>query len=335
MGRGIVETGLGRTERLELEQRTSDPTSTKEGEAWLRTDLAPATDQIATVRFDNGSGTWDIPVFDDAATVENVEKVLRIPVAGTVGFVPVTTASAAFPDLGFQHNGSRHGLHDSLTASAIPDSVASQGVNYWPIDEGSGTTLVDAIGSSDLTIQGGTRTTGVGEGDEYVDLDGTDDDIFGSHTGALDLSNAWTILGWFRIDAVLSSTQTIFAWDDTSTSEFLTAGFDDGNGGRWFFGSDGRTGNITENSINTTWAVTGVAHDGAGGLRIIHEGTTVHTDNSGSASWLSGLNETYIGSDLSTGTYLGAGVDQPWYADSELSDSEVQTFINETEDLYP
>lgn len=122
MGRGIVETGLGRTERLEVKQRTTDPATTQQGEMWLRTDLAPATDQIATLRVDNGSGTWDVPVFDATATVSNVEKVLRVPVAGTVGFVPVTTASAAFPDLRFQHNGSTLQWHDSLEASVIPDS---------------------------------------------------------------------------------------------------------------------------------------------------------------------------------------------------------------------
>lgn len=122
MGRGIVEVGKGRTERYQLEVRTTDPNSTQNGEMWIRSDVAPDTDQIGTLRVDNGSGTWDVPIYDDAASVSNVEKLLRVPIGGTTGFIPVTTEGGTFPQLRMQHGGSLHEFHDDTEASAIPDS---------------------------------------------------------------------------------------------------------------------------------------------------------------------------------------------------------------------
>jgi len=128
MGRGIVESGLFRSERVQFELRTTDPAITKEGEAWVRTDLAPNTDQLATLRFDGGASTFDMPIFDSAATVTNVEKVWRVSIGGTVGFIPLAAAgeSGAYPQVKYQHNGNALDGHDSLVVSAIPDSVVSR-----------------------------------------------------------------------------------------------------------------------------------------------------------------------------------------------------------------
>lgn len=122
MGRGIVESGLFRSERYQLERRTSDPT-TREGEMWIRTDVAPDTDQLATLRFDAGGSTWDVPIYDVGATTENVEKVWRVPIGGATGFIPITDDSPTHSALKYQHNGASFGVHDALKASAVPDSV--------------------------------------------------------------------------------------------------------------------------------------------------------------------------------------------------------------------
>lgn len=127
MGRGTIEAGTGRMERFSFEVRSDDPATTSEGEMWIRSDLAPESDQIATLRFDAGGGTvWDIPIYDASATTDGVEKVLRVPVGGTVGFVPVTAGAAAFREIGYQHAGSRLGVHDALASSSIPASGISQ-----------------------------------------------------------------------------------------------------------------------------------------------------------------------------------------------------------------
>ena len=150
MGSGIHESGLYRTERFGFEVRTSDPATTQPGEGWIRSDIAPDTDQIATLRFDNGMGEWDVPVYDSAATVENVEKVLRIPIGGTVGFVPITTESPTYPQLGVQHNGTQHGVHDALSASPIPGDA----INHYDASEltsGTLSTFLDEKGDLDLS----------------------------------------------------------------------------------------------------------------------------------------------------------------------------------------
>jgi hypothetical protein len=123
MGRGIIESGLFRAERYGVEERTSDPSTHVEGDRWIRTDLAPDTDQIATYRFDMGSEVVDFPIYDGGATVDGVEKVRRVRVNGTTGFVPFAESGANYPQWAIQHKGSRLGAHDALTASAIPDDA--------------------------------------------------------------------------------------------------------------------------------------------------------------------------------------------------------------------
>jgi len=143
---------------------------------WLRTDLAPATDQIATLRVDNGSGTWDVPVFDASASTTNVEKVLRIPVGGTVGFVPTTSSGGAFSDLRLQHSGSTLQWHDSLEASVIPDSVVIQ--NYattWTQGDGTWADDATADGAQDMSITGDPQDGTLSDGAEALDWDGVDD----------------------------------------------------------------------------------------------------------------------------------------------------------------
>lgn len=119
-------------EQWKLEERTTDPASTSKGEAWLRTDLddtgvGDTTDQIGTLRFDNGSGIWDVPIYTAGTAVDGTEEVLRIPVGGTVGYVPVRPDSAdpapAFPQIGFQHAGSRHGLHNYFGGDTVLELI--------------------------------------------------------------------------------------------------------------------------------------------------------------------------------------------------------------------
>jgi len=206
MGNGIVESGLGRTERLEVEQRTTDPSTTKQGEMWLRTDVAPETDQLATLRVDNGSGTWDVPVFDASATVDNVQKVFRVPVGGVTGFVPVTGVTSTFPKLRFQHGGSTLELHDALTASAIPDSA----IHRWSHSEGSGTILGDSIGNLDGTINGSSWATGTWVDGYSLNHDGTDDGVTTSDPSLNLNTDNWTAAITIQAESAGSTQRT--AW---------------------------------------------------------------------------------------------------------------------------
>lgn len=120
MGRGIVEYELFRSERYGLEERTADPAEYADGEMWIRTDLAPETDQLATLRFDKNGTLLDVPIFDTAASTDaGISKAFRVSVGGVAGFIPLYDGGS-FDALKFQHNSAVWELHDSL--SVIPDS---------------------------------------------------------------------------------------------------------------------------------------------------------------------------------------------------------------------
>ena len=59
------------------------------------------------------------------------------------------------------------------SGNVIPDSG---GTHQWNHLEKGGTTLGDAIGTLDATIDGATWTSGLGTGGAHLDYDGVDDD---------------------------------------------------------------------------------------------------------------------------------------------------------------
>lgn len=197
-------------EQLVFEERTSDPASTSKGEMWLRTDLtSDGPNQFATLRFDNGSGFWDIPVFQTGTSGTNVEEVLRIPVGGTVGFVPILDTSPAFPELGFQHAGTRYGLHD------WPGGAPTSGVARWTFDDDdtSGSTALDVWNNNDATINGATTGAGGQYGEAYS-FDGVDDwvdlplGVLNADAGSLSCWVNAEFSGMSNADVRIWSTQT-------------------------------------------------------------------------------------------------------------------------------
>jgi len=280
MGRGIIESGLFRSEQYGVEQRTSDPSEHKEGERWIRTDLAPDTDQIATYRFDMGTEVVDIPIFDESATTENVEKVRRVQVGGQTGFIPFTSSGPAYPEWAFQHNGSRLGAHDALTASAIPDSGGLQArydaTELSLSDGNSVSTWTDETGSGfDLTAGAApTFRTSIINGNPAVRHDGTDD---------------YLNVGWSSIPQpfhvfIVASKQTA---GNTSSENLIDGGTNDehllrseNDGPFWnmFAGSD-----LDDNSDDTNNNIFAALFNGSSStLRI--NGTQVANGNAGGNS---------------------------------------------------
>jgi hypothetical protein len=186
MGIGSITAEEVFSERVELQPRTSDPSNTEEGEGWIRSDVAPKTGQIGTLRFDTGSGTVDLPIFDTAASPDaGIETHLRVPVGGQQGFVPTTDDGGEVPAVGVWDSGTRYGGHNALKLG--PD--ASAGIHQWPYAEGSGDTAQDAAGSADGSINGPTWISGDhksgyaldGAGDpEYINC-GQVNDLFSSN----------------------------------------------------------------------------------------------------------------------------------------------------------
>lgn len=117
----------------------------------------PVTDGYVMVSpHDVGS----IPFVQDPRTGETIE--------GDDG----VSVTAEYPVV-FLSDGSNWYVSDARdTSLVIPDSATNQ----WLLDEGSGTTLADNIGSQPATLQAGTWASETGAtGDVVLDLDGTDD----------------------------------------------------------------------------------------------------------------------------------------------------------------
>lgn len=181
-GIGTITAAEVFAERVELQPRTTDPTTTEEGEGWIRSDVAPKTDQIATFRVDTGGSTIDVPILQPGTSTDGVVEALRVSVGGTVGYVPaIPENKAAFPALRLQHNGQVYGWHDSRGETAFFD-VAITATNA-PVDDGqtltvdysvqnTGGSLANTqdirldVGSterdrdSDVTVASGASTTG-------------------------------------------------------------------------------------------------------------------------------------------------------------------------------
>ena len=172
MGRGIIEAGLFRTERVELETRTSDPASPADGERWLRTDLDGETDKLAELRWHDGSSTRSINVVAPGSTDTDVEEVLRIQTPNGTGVVPAVSppGDAGFPSQRLRHAGTDYGLgavdipfDADLYHAILPEYLAANyadgnGISDWKSDDGSAT-LTPTTNGSEPTYDAGVVTT--------------------------------------------------------------------------------------------------------------------------------------------------------------------------------
>jgi hypothetical protein len=94
----------------------------------------------------------------------------------------------------------------ALVQSAIPDS----GDHQWYVDEGSGSTLNDAIGSVSATINGATwEADSAAVGNQRLSHDGTDD--YWQTDSALQLDSA-TVFGWVRPADFTSFRNQFVSW---------------------------------------------------------------------------------------------------------------------------
>lgn len=176
VGRGIYE-GSPRTERVQLETRSSDPTNPSNGEAWLRTDLT-GTDKVAEYRWYDGASVNAVDVVTPGTTSSPVEEVLRVQTPTGKGVIKTAPRSdATYPEQSLQHSGSPLGLG----YSAIPDSEDLQA--HWDVtqeslsDGDSITTLTDQSGNgNDLSAVGSPKANANGIGSNTTaSLDGVDD----------------------------------------------------------------------------------------------------------------------------------------------------------------
>lgn len=273
-GRGIVEGEIFRSELIEANARTSDPTNPAVGDWWIRSDVQPSVDGATTVgalRIQGSGGVLEVPFFD-AAEVSNLGSDVYVGERfrfddGTVGFIAETDqgGSLGSPRL-VAPDGTEFQAHDALELSALPDSA----VYRWKLDEGAGTSINADIGGVDGSISGSVWVSGDWQGGYALSHDGGDDytEINGSNllpdVGAVgltfeatDLSNPFTLFH----DGQAGADGTKMVWDGDSNlfidignlSDFGGIGYTDYN-----FSTNTKYRILVKYDIpnkNTTWYV--------------------------------------------------------------------------------
>lgn len=240
------------SERVELQPRTSDPSGTEEGEGWIRSDIAPESNQIATLRVDTGGSTIDVPILQAGTATDGVVEALRLSVGGTLGYVPaIPESKAAFPALRLQHNGQVYGWHDARGETAFFD-VAIDSTNS-PVEDGETLTVdysvqntggslnntqdirldvgsIERDRDSNVTVASGGSTTGqlswgsAAQGSYTASVLSDDDVASTSVSVEFALPDAQNLQYWYNPFALSASDgQTVDRPDQQGTNETLTA----------------------------------------------------------------------------------------------------------------
>ena len=248
--------------------------------------------------------------------------------------------------MGLKESGLRGSLRNvSVGIDAIPDSGGS---HQWNHDEGEGTTLSDAIGGLDGAINGATWTSGAGTEDVYLDYDGTDDftDLGSGSRSALSHfvnDGAGTILFWINPDTIASSGVNYIAGTAfTGSARSLIFAARDGDD--WFFRattSSDVVWDIQGGSADTNeWAAVAGVADGSDVF--IYEAKPPDYDVTQVASATVGDTE---GGDLEQNVNIGretdnetrhwdGGIDLAFTDTSAKSQSELQTFVDDSKKFY-
>lgn len=204
-------------EQWRLEVRTDDPPSPSADERWIRSDL-DGGDRVATLKC--GDGT-EIPLFPTGTAEETVREARRYRVGGQTVYAPLAPVNeAAYPSRRVQHDGQTHAFHDRVApGSGIPDSV----VNRLPLDEGSGTSVSDTVGSADGTLSnGGTWVSDTAyRGDTAPSFDASNGD-YGEWQPRTQAPITWTMR--VRLDSTFSESFPYVFGHDLYPAVFVDSG---------------------------------------------------------------------------------------------------------------
>lgn len=224
--------------------------------------------------------------------------------------------------------------------AAIPDS---EGMHQWNHDEASGSTLTDSIGSLDGSITGATWQTDAGAGDSYLDYDGVDDRTLISG-GASELTHftnegAGTLFAWVKFGSLATYNPvfaSVFAKSDVGIvltpqngSDIRTA---------FYYGNGDTSTNVVGTWPTSTGVWTPVAVVADGSNVTLYAGDPLNTIasetivDSTSSNW---SGDPYFGYDPTTGDYGDLNIDLAWTDSVGRSQSELQTFVDNSSEFYP
>lgn len=313
-----------------IEVRTSDPSNPDADERWIREDVAPETNQIATMRC--GDGT-EIPIFSTGTATDTVRECRRVRVNGQTGYLPVAPLSdASFDERRIQHAGQTMAYHDAVSPGpAIPDAEdlhARYDATELSLNDGDAvTTWGDETGNGfDLTTTTSpTYRTNQQNGLPAVDIDISDD-----------LTVDWTdptapyhLFLVFRYVGSNSNNAFIVSGGSGGESDFITD-TDDRSFAARINGTEYDTGTVSDNN----WHIASISLDSSHEFRL--DGSQI---NSASVTV-----PTQTG--LTLGKYAGSISDSQFYAGVEFGEilfydadktskvTDVESYLNDKWAVY-
>ncbi|RKR75082.1 LamG domain-containing protein [Frondihabitans australicus] len=257
-----------------------------------------ATKQVASTFWNLPSASWtDTTV--TAGTTHTYRVAASDPFGNTQPGVAATVKTTGTA------GGGGGGGGGGTTPTGYAATVASQGaVDYWRLDQASGTTAADSRGSLPMTLQAGVTSGTAGaisDGDKASTFNGTTTGT-ASTTSPITAPNTFSVAAWFKTTTTAGG--KIVGFGDTQT----------GGSGKYdrhvFMNADGTlTYGVRTNGVNKPISTTAKYNDGAWHFVV---GTT---SSAGSTFYVDGK---LVGSDASatsgqTNTgYWRIGGDKTW-----------------------
>jgi len=229
-----------------------------------------------------------------------------------------------------------------LFGGAIPDSG---GTHQYNVESGSGN-ISDNIGSLTGTLNGTGDpwvTGGVGAGDAYVDLDGSDQYFDLGTASQSEFSHFpngnGTVFAWINPDN-FTDFPSIFVSSYQSSNVGVGLRVESGGDIRWGArdGSGNDVWSVIASGVLSSGTWTPVAATADGSTAKIYAGKSLTQENSGSISNTTNsdlTNNVNIGRDTANGgRYFDGGLDLIWTDSTAQSQSNIQSFVDDSKAFY-
>jgi hypothetical protein len=196
-------------------------------------------------------------------------------------------------------------------------------VAEWSFDEGAGTTVADAAGENDGTVEGATWSTGGRYGDA-LQFDGEEDCVSVPDSASLQLGDEFTLEAWVKPVSPLHADPIIYKESGGGYSYSLGLGYtQDGRLEGWAEDESEEQEHVVSPAplSSRKWTHVAYTYDGDK-MRLYVDGTLVATKEVGTASFASD-GPLSIGCSPDTHEFFGGRIDEPRVYERALSGTEI------------
>jgi hypothetical protein len=223
----------------------------------------------------------------------------------------------------------------TVFSASIPKPPS--GISRYPVEAGSGSTLVDVWGGHDATINGATWTTNnVPKGNFSLDYDGLNDFSSAGIINAYDGLSGLSVSARVNVDSIPSGSeffvkQGVLVAEAGNSRDTFGLTLEGGDGfGFYVEGTSGAERLTEENaglSTQTNFHLVGT-YDSNGDMALYLDGSKIKTKNAPGGQTISTNNPFEIGARTSISAFTDGRIDEVRTYSKKLSDQEVSNLFN-------